>query len=204
MKKSESFIVQNVSNSKNDEWYTPSYAIIPLIKYLKPNSTIWCPFDTKESYYVKVFEKNGFKVMPTHLSIGKDFFTENIECDYIISNPPYSKKNDVLKRLFKLGKPFAMLVGSVGLFEGERFNLFSKNEFELMVFNKRVSFLNSINEKKPSKNPPYMSFYVCQKILPEQIIFEKIQNDSVRELAPIIENLTIQKKLFEVKESEKE
>ena len=26
--------------NKNDEYYTPEYAVIPIIKYLKPNSTI--------------------------------------------------------------------------------------------------------------------------------------------------------------------
>ena len=30
----------------NDEFYTPNYAIEPLLKHLKPNSKIWCPFDT--------------------------------------------------------------------------------------------------------------------------------------------------------------
>lgn len=33
---------------KDDEWYTPREAVEPIIKYLKPNSTIWCPFDKRE------------------------------------------------------------------------------------------------------------------------------------------------------------
>ena len=45
----------------------------------------------------------------THLSTGKDFFsTEPPACDYIISNPPYSLKGEVLERLFDLDKPFAV------------------------------------------------------------------------------------------------
>ena len=31
--------------NKNDEYYTPSYAVYPIIKYLKQGSTVWCPFD---------------------------------------------------------------------------------------------------------------------------------------------------------------
>ena len=42
------------ASSGNDEFYTPVYAIEPLIKYLKPGSTIWCPFDTEESNFVKI------------------------------------------------------------------------------------------------------------------------------------------------------
>ena len=49
-----------IAGSKNDEYYTPLYAIEPLIKYIKPNSMIWCPFDLEESYYVKAFKANNF------------------------------------------------------------------------------------------------------------------------------------------------
>ena len=40
----------------NDEFYTPNYAIEPLLKYIKPNSVIWCPFDTEESNFVKMLK----------------------------------------------------------------------------------------------------------------------------------------------------
>lgn len=33
-----------VANIGNDEFYTPLYAITPIEKYLKRNSTIWLPF----------------------------------------------------------------------------------------------------------------------------------------------------------------
>lgn len=41
--------LDKVANSGNDGFYTPYYAIEPLLKYIRPNSTIWCPFDTDES-----------------------------------------------------------------------------------------------------------------------------------------------------------
>lgn len=52
-------IVANVANSGNDEFYTPLYAIEPIAKYIKPNSTIWCPFDTEQSNFVKYFQRGG-------------------------------------------------------------------------------------------------------------------------------------------------
>lgn len=164
------------SVNPNDEFYTPVYAIIPLLKNLKPNSTIWCPFDTCDSNYVKVFVENGHKVLNTHIESGFDFFeTEMPMCDYIISNPPYSIKYEVFKRLFELKKPFAMLVGVVGLFESsKRFNLFKSNNFEIMYFDKRVSYFNSYLAQKPSLNPPFSSVYVCSGLLQNQIEFENI------------------------------
>jgi hypothetical protein len=168
--------LDKVANSGNDEFYTPEYAIEPILKYIKPNSIIWCPFDTEESLYVKKFKENGHKVIATHISTGTDFFNCVVpECDYIISNPPYSKKGEVLERLFNINKPFAMLVGVVGLFESQkRFNMFAKNDFEIMYMNKRISYFKDYNEQKPSLNPPFSSVYICKNMLPKQIVFEII------------------------------
>lgn len=164
--------------NKNDEYYTPEYAIRPLIKYLVPGSRIWCPFDTDESKYVLVFREAGFSVVNSHISQGLDFFEVNIpKVNYIISNPPYSVKGKVFKRLFEIGIPFAMLVGSVGIFESkERFNMFKENPVELMYFNKRVSYYKDYGELTPSSHPPFASIYVCKGILPKQIVFEEISN----------------------------
>lgn len=53
--------MDKVAGSKNDEFYTPYYAIEPLLKYIKPNSTIWCPFDTNDSQFVKVLKWGGIQ-----------------------------------------------------------------------------------------------------------------------------------------------
>lgn len=161
--------------NKNDEFYTPIYAIEPILKYLKLNSVIWCPFDTEESNFVKVLKNRGHKVIFTHINEGNDFFDTEVECDYIISNPPYSIKGKVLDRLFKLDIPFAMLVGVVGLFESKnRFDMFKSNDFEIMYFDKRVSYFKDYKEQTPSLNPPFSSVYLCKNILPKQIVFENI------------------------------
>lgn len=81
----------------------------------------------------------------------------------------------MLERLFKIGKPFAMLVGVVGLFESQkRFDMFKQNEFEIMYLNRRVSYFKSYDDEKPSLNPPFSSVYVCHKMLPKTIVFEEI------------------------------
>lgn len=165
-----------VAGSGNDEFYTPLYAILPIAKYLTLNSTIWCPFDTEDSLFVKHFREQGHKVIATHLETGTDFFDCEIpDCDYIVSNPPYSVKTEVLERLFEIGKPFAMLVGVVGLFESQkRFDLFKNNKFEVMYLNRRVAYFKSYAEQKPSLNPPFSSIYICSKVLPKTIVFEEI------------------------------
>ncbi len=169
--------------NKNDEFYTPIYAIEPLLKYLKPGSKILCPFDTSESNYVKYLTEMGMQVDYSHIFDNKDFFKiDNVsKYDYIISNPPYSLKYEVFNHLFKLGKPFAMLVGVVGLFESQkRFNMFKDNDFEIMYLNKRVSYFKDYNDQTPNLNPPFSSVYITKDILPNQIIFEEIDKSSKR------------------------
>lgn len=181
--------MDKVAGSGNDEFYTPKYAILPIIKYLKLKEykNIWCPFDTEESLFVKQLGLHGFNVKATHLETGGDFFdlinkqTFTKFADAIVSNPPYSLKYEVFKALFNKGIPFAMLVGVVGLFESQkRFNLFKSNDFEIMYMNKRISYFKDYQEKKPSKNPPFSSVYITHNILPKEIVFEVIDKHKVR------------------------
>ena len=169
--------MDKVAGSGNDEFYTPDYAIMPILPYVKTNSVVWCPFDTEESHFVKLLRAHGCEVIATHIQNGEDFFSITPPpCDYIISNPPYSLKTEVFLRLFDLGVPFAMLVGVVGLFESQkRFEMFKKHDFEIMYLNRRVSYLKNYEDTKPALNPPFSSVYLCSGMLPERIVFEEIQ-----------------------------
>lgn len=93
--------------------------------------------------------------------------------------PPYSLKTEVFKRLFQIGKPFAMLVGVVGIFESKkRFDLFRSNKFEVMYFNKRICYMRDYKETGTSLNPPFSSVYICSNILHKQIVFEELNKEN--------------------------
>lgn len=158
--------------NKNDEYYTPEYAVKPIIKYLKSGSKIWCPFDTNESSFVKVLRENGFIVINSHIFYGNDFFEMDVPtCDYIISNPPYSIKGKIFERLFEIGKPFAMLINFQGIFDNKnRFSLFKENETEMLWLSPRVNYISDKNNK--ISGVPFQSGYLCSKILPKQLCFE--------------------------------
>lgn len=180
--------MDKVAGSGNDEFYTPAYAIKPLLGYLKPESKIWCPFDTEKSLFVSLLREAGHTVGHTHLSGGVDFFEipkERFErVDYVISNPPYSLKAEVFARLFEVGVPFAMLVGVVGLFESQkRFEMFRDNTWEIMYMNRRVSYLESYEDSVEKLNPPFSSVYICSGVLPNQVVFEEIYKPSRRKKA---------------------
>lgn len=178
-------ITAKVANSGNDEYYTPAYAVKPIVQYLTPGATVWCPFDTEESYFVKVLRSEGFNVIPTHITAGQDFFKTEVDCDYIISNPPYTLKVEVLERLFALGKPFAMLLGVVGLFDSAKKQaLFSGKHFEILYMSPRVAYFKDYANPTPISGIPYQSVYVCSGILPKQIGFETV--DKSYKLAEVL------------------
>ena len=101
------------TNGGGDEQYTPAKTVellLPHIQHLK-NKVIWCPFDRKDSQFVRVLTENGFNVIYSHLDYGQDFFTYEPEAwDVIISNPPYTNKRRYWERCLALGKPFALLL----------------------------------------------------------------------------------------------
>jgi hypothetical protein len=160
--------------ANRDEYYTPDVLIHPLVKYLGKDKAILCPFDTKKSGYVKIFTATGHSVDYWHIADGKDFFKltpDKSITDYIISNPPFSKKLEVFDRLYKLKIPFAMLMG-INIFNYHIINdFFIGKEVQLLLFNKRVSF---------NGNPiSFGTGYVCYKFLPQDLIFEALPDANI-------------------------
>ena len=155
-----------------DEYFTPAYAVYPIMQRLRPGTTIWCPFDTKESEYVRVFSRNGFHVIYGHIQTGQDFFQTAVpDCDYIISNPPYSLKDRVLERLYVIGKPFAMLINFQGIFDSKkRFQMFKEHRVEMLWLSPRVDY--TTDQKKLRQGVPFQSGYLCSGICKDQLEFE--------------------------------
>lgn len=171
MKKMSSWLSTNKFNEK-DEYYTPPILVKPIIKYLKPKSTIWCPFDTENSEFVILLKESGFKVIYSHIWNGQDFFTYEPEehYDYIISNPPFTKKLDVFKRLYKLQKPFAMICGLPILNYQEIGQFFLDKDLQLLIVDKKVSF--------DGKTASFNNSYFCKDILPKDLMFEHLENNN--------------------------
>ena len=138
---------------------------------LKAGAVVWCPFDTAESEFVKVLSGHGFHVIYGHIHTGQDFFTADVpDCDYIVSNPPYSLKGQVIRRLYEIGRPFAMLLNFQGIFDSkERFRMFYENRVEMLWLSPRVEYTGKVMEN--SKRVPFQSVYLCSGIFKNQLEF---------------------------------
>ena len=160
---------------ESDETYTPFYGVKPLLSYIDKSKTVWCPFDKEWSAYVRMLKEHGNKVIYTHIDSGKDFFYyEPDEYDIIISNPPFSKKDDIIKRLYMLDKPFAILLPMNSLQGNSRYEYF-KRGIQLLSFDQRIGFHNINNMHKTIEGSPFASAYFCRNLLPRDLIIDHIE-----------------------------
>lgn len=164
-------------NAESDEYLTPRYVVEPIVKYLKAKNfeTIWCPFDLEHSLYVRILKENGFKVIHTHIKNGGNFFeidTKSIKFDCIVSNPPFSLKDEILEKLYEIGKPFAVLLPQNALQSIKRTDLFIKNGLEYLGFDKRACFYTNNELEEIKFGNHFASAYFCRNILPKNLIFE--------------------------------
>jgi hypothetical protein len=161
------------SIGSNDECMTLSYAVHPIIKYIKKDWTIWCPFDTKDSEFVKQISANGHKVIYSHIYDGKDFYIyePNEKWDCIISNPPFTDKRLIFERALSFDKPFALIMSNTWLNDAAPKQLFRNKDLQLLMFDKRMRFYNN---GKISNKITFSCSYFCYKFLPKQIIMEEL------------------------------
>lgn len=155
-----------------DEYYTPPILVKPILQYIPVSSTIWCPFDTENSEFVKQFSKRGNNVIYSHIWNNQDFFhyEPSTPYDYIISNPPFSRKKDVFERLYKLNKPFAMVCGLPILNYQEIGSFFIDKDLQLLIVDKKVSF--------DGKTASFNNSYFCYKVLPKDLIFCHLEHNN--------------------------
>jgi len=178
------------SKGRNDENYTPKYAVEPLISFI-PNNIfpyiIWCPFDKADSEFVKLFEYIGYTVIHSHIDNGQDFYEyEPKEWDVIISNPPFTKKRQIFERALSFNKPFALLMTNTWLNDSAPKQLFKDKELQLLMFDKRIDF-------DGQKKITFSSSYYCYNFLPKQIIMEELlkNNNMTKQTKPKNEIVSI-------------
>ena len=171
MKKMSNWLSTPRFNEK-DEYYTPIILVDAILPFVKPNSTIWCPFDTKNSEFVIRLKEQGHNVIFSHIKDGLDFFGyEPIQdYDYIISNPPFTRKLEVLERLYKLNKPFAMVLGLPILNYQEVGEFFLDKDLQLLIVDKKVSF--------DGNTASFNNSYFCYNFLPKDLMFTHLEHNN--------------------------
>jgi len=162
---------KSVATNK-DEFYTPRILVDAILPHVPPDRVIWCPFDTADSEFVKAFQERGYAVEYSHIWQGEDFFeyTPPVS-DIIISNPPFTKKLKVLKRLWKIGKPFAMVLGLPILNYQIMGDFFCDHPgLQLLIVNKKVSFDGNTSS--------FNNSFFCKDLLPRDLMFTHLEHNN--------------------------
>lgn len=113
---------------ESDFYPTPPEATAALMKFLElPESArIWEPA-CGEGNMVKTMKAFGYEVIGTDIQSGDDFLTISaIDCDWIITNPPFRLAEQFIRRCAEHGKPFALLLKSQFWNAARRYKLFKE------------------------------------------------------------------------------
>ena len=145
---------------KHDDYMSPKYAWENIQQFIPKDKIIWEAFygDGKSGEYLK---EMGFNVIHNE----DDFFKSN-NGDIVVSNPPFSKTKEVLKRLTELNKPFILILPSSKINTQYTRHLFKDqtNKLQIIIPKKRIHFEKYIDGIKPANLKEacnFDCFYYC-------------------------------------------
>jgi hypothetical protein len=150
---------------RHDDYMTPRSAWEHIHAYLPKNKVIWEPFygDGTSGAHLRDL---GFQVVHED----EDFFKSD-SGDYVVSNPPFSKLADVLRRLVHLQKPF-MLIMPCSVLTTQYFQKFGL-DVQLIVPKRRIQFTKLEDGRVvPTPGCSFDCLYYCWNMhLPKDIVF---------------------------------
>lgn len=114
----------------SDYYPTPPEVTKALMDFLKipEGSLVWEPA-CGEGHMVRVLESAGMRVIESDIKTGENFLsTEKKDCDWIITNPPFSIADKFIERCVEHEKPFALLLKSQYWHAKKRLDLFRKSQ----------------------------------------------------------------------------
>ena len=136
-------------NQKTDEWYTSPETVKICLELLAPTvgSTICCPFDTKDSWFVKLLQERGHKVI---YGIN-DWLENDYEYDFAVTNPPFSIKDKVILKAFQSGKPTVLVLPIDSLSGVRRHEMYKTYGYPtIYIPTRRVNYVDGTGKNRKS------------------------------------------------------
>jgi hypothetical protein len=166
-------MVDYMKKDKFDRFDTPAYAVRPLLPYIKKTWTVWEPTDSGGAGKItELLAEHGCDVIAT----GKkqlDFLEDepDLYFDCIVTNPPYSLKDEFILRCLEHNKPFALLMPLTTLEGVARGDMFRRmqQDFGVLVLDRRVEFTGG--------SVWFNTSWFCRRILPRQLMFAELKKE---------------------------
>ena len=127
-----------IDRNKTDFYATPIEVTVALLDFLekecliKPHATIWEPACGKGDMADVMWDR-GYKIIASDLypqiygMDSTDFLKSSAKCDWIITNPPFSKATEFITHALELEKPCAFLLKSQFWHAKSRLTLFREH-----------------------------------------------------------------------------
>jgi predicted methyltransferase len=173
----KSAMINFIQNEKVDDYYTPEYAVTPLLQYIPKGITVWecCDIDERGgSQITQLLKKHGCKVISTGKAENFLTYKPKEDFDMIITNPPYSLKDKFIERCYELKKPFCLLLPITAIEGRKRGEMYRKHGIQLLIFDRRIEFINN------KKGNWFNSSWFCWKVLPESLIFKELKKEKTK------------------------
>lgn len=132
---------------RGDEYFTRDVDAETIAQHIIKPMTVWLPFNDRGGAFERVLPRHGHKVICTDTDFFQTDPPKGIEA--VISNPPFSRKKEVVERIDHLGLKFALIMPFLWLNDGVPFDYAN----QLMMFRKRMHFRMDGEElNKPRQN----------------------------------------------------
>ena len=161
------YMTASRSYKKDDDYETPLSAWEAIKTYLPLDKVAHDPFICN-GRSIEYFKQLNIP----HVEPEGDFFENDIIGDYVLSNPPFTLKKEVLQRLVDIDKPFIMIMPSQTINAVYFRNIFKdrQDHLQIIIPRKRIQF---IKDGVQTKGCSFECYYFCYKMnLPSSIVFQ--------------------------------
>lgn len=153
------------SMHSSDNYITRASDWVYIKDFIPPGITIWEPFYCDGSSG-RDLEALGYKVIHNT----NDFFT-SCEGDMVVTNPPFSRKQDILKRLSILCKPYILLAPAYMLASVYFRKAVAGKNLAIVIPRTRIEYLEFPNSKS-SQRPSFDSYFYIVGTIHQGIFFK--------------------------------
>jgi hypothetical protein len=129
------------SNFYSDEWYTSQETVKLCYDLMKEHTlgTGIFPYDSEKSEFVKQCSTDKIYNI-------RDFIEGDYDYDYLITNPPFSIKDEVIEKIIADGKPACLILPLDSLGGVKRHALYKDAKIGAYIPTRRVNYYNEQGE----------------------------------------------------------
>jgi hypothetical protein len=139
-----------MKNQGFDDFQTPRWPVATLMNILESNKHSRDLFTDETNIWecacgkgriVDSLTAMNYNVVSSDIKYGVDFLTtDKVQGEVIITNPPFSKKTDFLKRCYDLGRPFALLLPLTAMAGKKRIKMYQEHGAQFIIMKERIDF----------------------------------------------------------------